>query len=84
VRVYQKQPDVEDGCLCYCFVHTTGDIRAEVISGKQTIVNDINAGIQAGQCACDWRNPQGHCCLGNVRQLIQQIQDEMSSKLEIV
>ena len=26
-------------------------------------------GIQAGQCACDLRNRQGSCCLGNVRAL---------------
>lgn len=31
---------------------------------------DITAGIRAGQCACDLRNPQGICCLGNVRRLI--------------
>src|SRR5262245_10148577 len=63
-RVYQKEPRADDVLICYCFRHTTGAVRA---SGGQAIVDDINAGIEAGQCACDWRNPQGTCCLGNVR-----------------
>jgi hypothetical protein len=36
------------------------------------IVDDIKAGIKAGQCACDLRNPQGTCCLGNVRAWLAQ------------
>ncbi len=40
---------------------------------RAAIVDDINAGIQAGQCACDLRNPQGSCCLGNVREAIKQL-----------
>ena len=46
-------------------------------SGASTIVERIQAGIQAGQCACDIRNPQGHCCLGNVRDLIERLSDPL-------
>ena len=38
------------------------------------MVDDIHAGINAGQCACDLRNPQGSCCLGNVRGLIKRLE----------
>jgi hypothetical protein len=37
-------------------------------------VDDIDTGINTGQCACDLRNPQGSCCLGNVRGLIKRLQ----------
>ena len=45
------------------------------------IVDDINTGINAGQCACDLRNPQGSCCLGNVRGLIKRI-DTLAVEIE--
>lgn len=73
-RVYQKEPAADDVFVCYCFRHTPGSIRAEIEAmGTSTVVEDINAGIQAGQCACDWRNPQGSCCLGNVRTLVKKL-----------
>jgi hypothetical protein len=50
-----------------------GDIRAASLGARTAIVDDINTGISAGQCACDLRNPQGSCCLGNVRGLIKDI-----------
>ncbi|MEZ4666467.1 MAG: hypothetical protein R3E39_00870 [Anaerolineae bacterium] len=72
--VYQKEPDNPDVPICYCFRHTPKDVRHELeTTGKADIIADIEAGIQAGQCACDWRNPQGDCCLGNVRQLIKHL-----------
>lgn len=66
-RVYQKEPEADDVFVCYCFRHTVGEIRTATPERRTAILDDINAGIKAGQCACDWRNPQGACCLGNVR-----------------
>ena len=74
-RVYQKEPESDDVLICYCFQHTPGEIRQDIVrTGKTIVVDDINAGIRAGQCACDWRNPQGNCCLGNVRHLVKHLQ----------
>jgi hypothetical protein len=71
-RVYQKEPASDDVFICYCFRHTPGNIRAEQdITGDTTIIEAINAGIRNGQCACDIRNPQGSCCLGNVNAFIR-------------
>ena len=71
-RVYQKHAEDEEISICYCFQHTVGSIRSEIVeSGKSTVVAEITAGIKAGQCACDIRNPQGDCCLGNVRAFIK-------------
>ncbi len=73
-QVYQKQPYNDDVLVCYCFYHTLGAIKQHIQQHKgQTIVDDINTGIQTGKCACDWRNPQGSCCLGNVRKLMKEM-----------
>jgi len=78
-RVYQKAPQDDDVFVCYCFRHTPGSIRAELqATGITTVVNRITAGIQAGQCACEIRNPQGSCCLGNVQMAVKQAERDMS------
>jgi hypothetical protein len=73
-RVYQKEPDAEKVFVCYCFRHTVGDIRAASPETRAALVDDINTGINSEQCACDLRNPQGSCCLGNVRGLIKRLE----------
>lgn len=68
-RVFQK--DVGDDVLvCYCFRHTAGDLRHGTPAERTALLADIVAGTQLGQCACELRNPQGRCCLGNVRRLL--------------
>ncbi len=79
VPVYQKEPDVDSVFVCYCFRHTVGAVREGSSDERAAIVDDINAGIQAGQCACDLRNPQGSCCLGNVRGLIKQFEAHVTT-----
>ena len=68
-RVYQKAPDADDVLVCYCFQYSVGALRSADAETRRRLVADINAGIQVGQCACDLRNPQGNCCLGNVLAL---------------
>ncbi len=71
-RVHQKHPADDHVLVCYCFRHTPRSIKAEVAgTGHSTVVAAITAGIRAGQCACDIRNPQGSCCLGNVRAVVE-------------
>ncbi len=74
-RVYQKESQADDVLVCNCFHHTVGETRAASAQARLLIVEDINQGIQAGQCACELRNPQGSCCLGNVRGLIKQYEN---------
>jgi len=74
-RVYQKEPHADDVLVCYCFRHSLGSIRREIETvGKSSVPDAISAGIKAGQCACDIRNPQGSCCLGNVHAIITRLQ----------
>jgi hypothetical protein len=69
--VFQKQPDNDEVYICYCFRHTVGELRISTPEVRKEIIEDINIGIRTGQCACDLRNPQGSCCLGNVYGLIK-------------
>ncbi len=79
-RVYHKAPDADDTPVCYCFRHTVGDLRAATLDERLEILKDVNDGIQADQCACDLRNPQGACCLGNVRALIKHLEQTTAGK----
>ncbi len=73
-RVYQKHPQDEEVFICYCFRHKVGALRSDITdSSGMLVIEKINAGIQARQCACDIRNPQGSCCLGNVRALVKTL-----------
>ncbi len=71
-RVYQKHPHADDILVCYCFQHTLGALRRDAaIHSTSTVAAEIAAGIKAEQCACDIRNPQGTCCLGNVNAYLK-------------
>lgn len=79
-KVYQKHPTDADVLVCYCFRHTIESIRTELLqTGRSTVVAAITAGIQAGQCACDIRNPQGTCCLGNIHKVVRHIATELGT-----
>lgn len=75
-QVFQKAPADPAALVCYCFQYTRTAVQHADAATHAQIVADITAGVQAGQCACDIRNPQGACCLGNVRRLIGLFQSE--------
>jgi hypothetical protein len=45
------------------------EIRA---TDRCTIPERIAAEVKAGNCACEARNPQGACCLGNVSAFVRK------------
>ncbi|MCC6300433.1 MAG: hypothetical protein IT314_14160 [Anaerolineales bacterium] len=67
-RVYQKHPDDEDVLLCYCFQHAVKAVR----TNGARVYAEIDRGVRNEKCACDIRNPQGSCCLGNVNKLVKR------------
>jgi hypothetical protein len=79
-KVYQKDPENEEVMVCYCFRHTVRDLHKATVEERQAVIENINAGIKAGQCACDLRNPQGSCCLGNVHGLIKGIESKFNQE----
>jgi hypothetical protein len=80
-RVFQKElaPDV---LVCYCFGYTLGAMQQGDEAERAAILADIVAGTRQGQCACTLRNPQGGCCLGNVRRLMRVDVPTTASRLE--
>jgi hypothetical protein len=73
-RVHQKHPEDDDVFVCYCFRHTPGTIKADLDrTGRTDVIEAVTAGIRAGKCACEIRNPQGSCCLGNVRAVVDRL-----------
>jgi len=74
VPIGQKQTDAWRK-VCYCFDHTAADIDAEVAAtGTSTIPADIAAKCKQGLDRCPETNPQGSCCLGNVKVALKTAQ----------
>ena len=58
--------------LCYCFGYSLADIQRDLAArGTTEIPSRITAEIKAGHCACEVRNPQGICCLGEVTKAVK-------------
>ena len=68
--IFQKDPNA-DVLVCYCFRVSRGQFQQGSGAERSAILADIVAGTRQGQCACELRNPQGSCCLGNVRRLLR-------------
>jgi len=80
VRVGQKEAH-DPIPVCYCFDITVADLRSDITAAGETgIPAMITAEVRAGHCACELKNPQGSCCLGNVSKAVQRIQFEVRSE----
>ena len=63
--------------VCYCFDFTVADLRRDLAArGKTEIPAIIAAEVKAGHCACEVKNPQGSCCLGNVTAAVRSLSRE--------
>lgn len=71
--VFQKEP-AGDRTVCYCFAIGEADLRREIAkTAHSTAAQRITEHVQAGRCACEIKNPQGSCCLGNVATTVQTL-----------
>jgi len=74
VRVGQKET-TPPRTVCYCFKHTVEEIEEEVRrTGASHVADEITEMCRQGLNRCEETNPQGACCLGNVRQAIKTAQ----------
>ncbi len=62
VAVFQKDTAATVP-VCYCFDYARGTVTNESRA-------EITKLVQDGKCACEFRNPQGSCCLSNVARLL--------------
>lgn len=59
--------------VCYCFGFTRKDIWDEIAeTGRSTVAERVKAEVQAGNCACEVKNPSGKCCLGNITRMARE------------
>lgn len=71
--------------ICYCFGFTEKMVFDEIhATGKCTIPQRIADEVKAGNCACEIRNPQGTCCLGNVNTALKKAMALRRSAGEII
>jgi hypothetical protein len=80
VAVFQKERQSER-TVCYCFAVREGQIRREIeASGRSASADRIKRLVQAERCACEVRNPQGSCCLGNVLAVAKAVEAVAASR----
>ncbi|MBI2924357.1 MAG: copper chaperone Copz family protein [Verrucomicrobia bacterium] len=82
VRLRVGLKETEDPVpLCYCFGFTEAMVREEIrATGSCTIPRRITAEVKAAHCACEIRNPQGSCCLGNVTAAMRKAMRLMAAR----
>ena len=76
VPVFQKER-AGQRTVCYCFAVTEADLRREIAeTGRSTATTVITQHVKAGRCACEVKNPQGRCCLGEVASATREAMAE--------
>lgn len=79
VPVFQKEQE-GDRTVCYCFAVSEAVVREEAEAAETSAsASRIRTLVQAGRCACEVRNPQGSCCLGDVFAIVAQARRKGSS-----
>lgn len=72
VRVGSKETE-DPIAVCYCFGFTRQDIWDEIRqTGHSTVAQRVRAEVQAGNCACEVKNPSGKCCLGAITRIAKE------------
>lgn len=67
VPIFQKESS-GDRMVCYCFEHREVDI----LRASSEIFDAIRARCKRGEDRCEVKNPQGRCCLANVRAVAKK------------
>src|SRR5579859_1206673 len=85
LRVRVGVKETEDPVpLCYCFGFTRAMAVEEIqATGGCTIPARIAAEVRAGNCACEARNPQGSCCLGQVAAAIKRLLNSPAPRQQV-
>lgn len=72
-RVGQKESEAPIP-ICYCFDITMADLSKDIVAGgKPRIPAEIAVHVSAGHCACEVKNPQGSCCLGDLTKALTRL-----------
>ena len=63
--------------VCYCFGHSAADIQATA-GTPQSIFQQVSQACRRGEERCEVTNPQGTCCLGDIRAIETRQREEPS------
>ncbi len=78
VPVFQKSEEPRR-LVCYCFQHSVAELQGDVErAGDSAVPNGVTEKCRQGLDRCHLTNPQGVCCLGNVRALVKQAKQARS------
>lgn len=67
-----KDPGL-DVSVCYCFGHTRKSVLDEIkLTGESNVLDEIKKKMKDPGCFCERSNPQGGCCLSNVRDWVSE------------
>lgn len=70
-EVFQKGSE-SSRLVCYCFGHSVEQVVAAGLDADANqVVGEITQACRSGLDRCEEANPQGRCCLGNVRGLLR-------------
>jgi len=62
--------------ICHCFGHSMESLAEEwATKGSISAVIDVMAKVRAGECHCEELNPQGICCLTELRRAVLSLQE---------
>lgn len=71
--VYQKDNSLNTS-ICYSFGWTREKTKKFVENDlSPNPLEHIRENIKENRCGCEFNNPQGNCCLGNVTKYIKEI-----------
>jgi hypothetical protein len=69
-KVTLKDPAL-DVAVCYCFNYTRLSILDEIrLTGESSCLSVVMTKIQNKECFCKLSNPQGDCCIVNMKKWI--------------
>ena len=72
VKVFSKDSGM-DVNVCYCYDWSRGRIIEQIDqTGRTTAYDEISTALSDGSCECEFKNPKGVCCLGDVQRFIAE------------
>lgn len=73
IKIRIKEEEQLDLPVCYCFGFTESQIIDDFHKNDTSKITDwIKAEVKADHCACEYKNPSGHCCLGDIGKVIKK------------
>lgn len=73
IKIRIKEKNQDNLPVCYCFGFTEKQVREDFRNnGFSKITEWIKAEVKAKHCACEYKNPSGHCCLGDIGEVVNK------------